>query len=559
MATLQFKGKSAVWNHHLSVPYHTLEKDAKKSLKGADDSDNLIIEGDNLLALKALLPQYQGRVKCIYIDPPYNTGKEEWVYSDSVSSPMIKDWLGQVVGKEGEDLVRHDKWLCMMTPRLKVLRELLAEDGVIFVSIDDNEAANLKLLMDSVFGPECFASSLIWNKGHSQQQGVFKNYHEYILVYGKKPLAAFEGGEGEIVAGALKKISAKNPAKEFTFPKGTRFDAPDGTVIDTDFGEGEKVYVVLGKLHAMKGVTTEEVTLKAGWTQMDQMKEWFYGNREHVYDTREQKVLEFFFNSTGKLKYRKQRGRITPSTVLPFFGVGSEHTSELATLFEMEESPFGNPKPVAMLKELFSWVTSDDDIVLDSFAGSGTTAQAVLDLNADEESSGNRRFILVQLPEEIKKSTPAYKAGFRWIHEITRDRVKRVIDKLKAKIGFTYYTLGPAIDAETLLEGNLPKYKEFAKYVYYLATGKNHPDEKKIKERDGFVGTTGSESIWLLYKPDMEALKKLAITLDWAQEANKKEKGRKVVYAPACYLDDETLDQYNIKFVSIPYNLFERQ
>src|SRR3990167_2678730 len=148
MATLHFKGKSAVWNHHLSVPYHTLEKDAKKSLKGKDDAENLIIEGDNLLALKALLPQYQGRVKCIYIDPPYNTGNEGWVYSDNVSSPTIKDWVGQTVGKEGDDLTRHDKWLCMMTPRLKLLRELLREDGGIFVSIDYNEEAHLRMLME---------------------------------------------------------------------------------------------------------------------------------------------------------------------------------------------------------------------------------------------------------------------------------------------------------------------------------------------------------------------------------------------------------------------------
>ncbi|OGG74167.1 hypothetical protein A3A40_00340 [Candidatus Kaiserbacteria bacterium RIFCSPLOWO2_01_FULL_54_20] len=557
MASLNFKGKSAVWNHHLSVPYHTLENDQKRSLKGENADRNLIIEGDNLLALKSLLPQYQGKVKCIYIDPPYNTGKEEWVYSDNVSSPTIKEWIGEVVGPEGEDLTRHDKWLCMMTPRLKLLRELLANDGVIFVSIDDNEAADLRLLMDSIFGIECFAAALIWNKGHSQQQGVFKNYHEYVLVYGKKPLEAFEGGEGEIVAGALKKISTKNPAKEFTFPAGVRFDAADGTIIDADFGDGEKVHVISGRLVAKSGVTTEEVTLKAGWTQADQMKDWFYGDKDNVVDTRGQKVLEFFFSSTGKLKSRKERRRITPSTILPSFGVGSEHTAELAALFEMSESPFGNPKPVNMLKEMISWVTSDDDIVLDSFAGSGTTAQAVLELNADEDES-NRRFILVQLQEETKKDTAAYKAGYRYVHEITRERVKRVIEKSKSGKGFEYFTLGPAIDAETLLSGTLPTYREFAKYVYYLATGKNHPAESKIKETDFFVGEADRESIYLVYEKDMEKLKKLAVTLDWAQKTHKKDSGKKIVYAPACFLDDEALEQYNIQFVSVPYNLFER-
>ena len=169
MATLNFKGKSAVWNHHLSVPYHTLEKDAKKSLKGENDSENIIIEGDNLLALKALLPQYQGKVKCIYIDPPYNTGNEGWAYNDNVSSPTIKEWVGKVVGKAGEDLTRHDKWLCMMTPRLKLLRELLTEDGSIFVSIDDNEQHLLRDLMDEVFGEQNFVTNIIWQKKYSPQ------------------------------------------------------------------------------------------------------------------------------------------------------------------------------------------------------------------------------------------------------------------------------------------------------------------------------------------------------------------------------------------------------
>src|SRR3989338_9804939 len=187
MATLQFKGKSAVWNHHLSVPYHTLEKDAKKSLKGTDAEENLIIEGDNLLALKSLLPKYQGRIKCIYIDPPYNTGNEGWVYSDNVNSPTIQEWIGKVVGKQGEDLTRHDKWLCMMTPRLKLLRELLANDGIIFLSIDDNEIDHLKTLMNEVFDEENFVGTLIWQraKGGGNAKELVRG-HDYILVYKKK-------------------------------------------------------------------------------------------------------------------------------------------------------------------------------------------------------------------------------------------------------------------------------------------------------------------------------------------------------------------------------------
>src|SRR3989344_5904490 len=185
MATLQFKGKSAVWNHHLSVPYHTLEKDAKKSLKGTDAEENLIIEGDNLLALKSLLPKYQGRIKCIYIDPPYNTGNEGWAYNDNVNSPMLQDWLGKAVDRE--DLTRHDKWLCMMTPRLKLLRELLSEDGVIFISMDDNEQHRLRMLLDEVFGEENFVADIIWQKKYTQSNDAkyFSDTHDFILSYAK--------------------------------------------------------------------------------------------------------------------------------------------------------------------------------------------------------------------------------------------------------------------------------------------------------------------------------------------------------------------------------------
>ncbi len=160
MASLNFKGKNAVWNHHLSVPYCTLEKVKENSITGEYEAENLFIEGDNLLALKALLPKYQGRIKCVYIDPPYNTGNEGWAYNDNVSSPIIKEWLGKTVDKE--DMTRHDKWLCMMTPRLKLLRELLSEDGVIFISIDDNEMHHLKSLMNEVFGEQNSIESLIW-------------------------------------------------------------------------------------------------------------------------------------------------------------------------------------------------------------------------------------------------------------------------------------------------------------------------------------------------------------------------------------------------------------
>ena len=163
MPTLDWIGKKAVVNHHREVPYHLLKCDNALSV-GDPGSGNLLVQGDNLLALKALLPYYAGRVKCIYIDPPYNTGNENWVYNDAVNSPEMRKWLGKVVGAETEDLSRHDKWLCMMYPRLVVLKDFLSEDGAVFISIDDNEVASLRFLLNDVFGPRNFVATIAWQK-----------------------------------------------------------------------------------------------------------------------------------------------------------------------------------------------------------------------------------------------------------------------------------------------------------------------------------------------------------------------------------------------------------
>ncbi|OHA91878.1 MAG: hypothetical protein A2758_01220 [Candidatus Zambryskibacteria bacterium RIFCSPHIGHO2_01_FULL_49_18] len=556
MATLQFKGKAAVWNHHLSVPYHALEKDVKKSLKGADDAENLIIEGDNLLALKALLPQYQGRVKCIYIDPPYNTGNEGWKYSDNVSSPMIKDWLGETVGREGEDLVRHDKWLCMMTPRLKLLRELLASDGVIFVSIDDNEQYRLRALMDEVFGEKNYLNTFCWVNNLKGRQisgaGAAKTY-ESILVFAKN---IEEVGLFEIL---IEKAKALMPSTYKGFDYEIQNDVDGAFVVKNElyntnsaFNEKTRPTLVFTihynfKTKEVKFSDTDQKIDFAGFVKIMPKKNNDGVHRYHAWRWSKDKIikdisdLQFLKTDSGAKIFTKVREHSSTSLKDLITDISTNKGSaDIENLFEGKV--FDYPKPVDLIKILVSR-TSGDDIVLDSFAGSGTTAQAVLDLN--EEDGGKRKFILVEMEGYANK--------------LTAERIRRVIKRDKSKVGFTYYTLGPAIDADALLSGKLPKYSEFAKYVYYLATGKNHPDEKKIKEQDGFVGAAGNESVWLLYKQDMEALKTLAITLDWAQNAHKKEKGRKIVYAPACYLDDETLDQYNIKFVSIPYNLFEKQ
>ncbi len=190
MPVLQFKGKTAIECYHHTVPHHTLEFDAKLSVLERGEKPgldgNLIIEGDNLIALKALLPTHAGRVKCIYIDPPYNTGNEGWVYNDNLTQPQFKEWIGQTVGKEGEDATRHDKWCCMMYPRLQLLKELLSDDGAIFVSIGDDEIANLRMLMDEVFGPENFIATIIWrNSTGPKQSKLLSTSHDYILSFAK--------------------------------------------------------------------------------------------------------------------------------------------------------------------------------------------------------------------------------------------------------------------------------------------------------------------------------------------------------------------------------------
>ena len=185
MPTLEWIGKDKVVNHHMDVPFRVLEK---KYVFG-DGGGNMIIHGDNLAALKSLLPRFEGHVKCVYIDPPYNTGNEGWCYNDNVSNPKMKKWLGEVVGKEGEDLSRHDKWLCMMYPRLVLLRKLLADDGAIFISIDDNELYNLKLVCDEIFGASCFIADISWQRTYSTRndsKGVVSEV-EHVLAYGRKP------------------------------------------------------------------------------------------------------------------------------------------------------------------------------------------------------------------------------------------------------------------------------------------------------------------------------------------------------------------------------------
>lgn len=548
MSAINFKGKNSVWNHHLSVPYQILEKDKKNSLSGKNEDENLIIEGDNLNALKSLLPKYQNRIKCVYIDPPYNTGNENWVYNDKSNSPLIKEWLGKVVDKE--DLVKHDKWLCMMTPRLNILKDLLKDDGVIFISIDDNEVHHLRQLMDEIFGEENFIANLIWtNKegGGGSDSKHFKTKHEYILCYGKiknevkliQEIVNEDSGysnkdEHIKERGKYKLIKLNSFSIQYSQSLDYEIKAPDNLkIIPSE--NGKRACWRWSKQKFVWGLKNNFVKFKK-----DNKNNWIVYTKQY-----------FKVDNKGDLITR----------TLPPLALIDKFSSTMATK-QMEElfgksKIFEYSKPYLLIKHLIKISANKNDIILDSFAGSGTTAHAVMELN--KEDKGDRKFILIQMPEKIKKGAPAYDAGFRYIHEITRERIKKVIEKEKLPVGFSYLKLGPKIDADSLLSGELPTYSEFAKYVYYLATGKTMSEDKTIKEKDYFVGRNSDESIYLIYKQDFEELKKMAIKLDWAKMTNKKDSGKKIIYAPSCYIDDEHLEKFNIHFVSIPYNLFEKK
>jgi adenine-specific DNA-methyltransferase len=537
MASLNFKGKSAVWNHHLSVPYHTLEKVESNSLDGENSSENLLIEWDNLLALKALLPKYQGQIDCVYIDPPYNTGEEWWCYNDNVSNPIIKEWIGRIVWKEWEDLIRHDKWLAMMTPRLKLLSELLADSGVIFVSIDENEVHNLINLMNEIFWEENHITNLIWKKrnGWGNDSQFFAVDHEYILVYvnEKKKQDKWRVSYDEKY---LKRYKEEDDISRFYWDTLSRpglnnpiiydVECPDWTVIKNGTWQiAEKTF----KLKLISQEVKFERNKNNWWTVF------------HKIRMPSGKVLRSILSTEDLLFIEGTTNKDAGDSMEELFG----------------KKVFDNPKPSELIRRLISVISGNDWLILDSFAWSGTTAQAVMELN--QEDGGNRKFILVQLPETITEKAQAKLAGYDFVHEITLDRIKKVKERDNLDIWMTYYKLGPSIEWRKILEWeSLPSWESFAKYVHFLATGKPIDDIADPDATWEICTEDRNTGVYLIYADTIEELRNLAITRDWL-ESVKSTEGKKIVYAPACFLDKEVLDDNHISFVQVPYNLFQRK
>jgi adenine-specific DNA-methyltransferase len=509
MPSLNWVGKEAVINHDKEVPFKLLKK--VKSASVGENSQNLIIHGDNLEALKALMPYYGGRIKCTYIDPPYNTGNEKWIYNDNVNSPKIKKWLGKVVGGESEDLCRHDKWLCMMYPRLKLLRDLLANDGVIFISIDDNEHCNLKQAMDETFGADNFVANIIWQKKYTQSNDArfFSDTHDFVVCYAKNI--------SKLKIGFFKRTVEQNDRYKNldNDPRGPWMTQP---------------------LHAKSGNTTNfRYVFKNGVAWVPPKGTFPRYNMETLKKAEEAGLIWFGSKGTAVPRLKKylndMKEGVIPKTIWLYTEAGSNDDGR-REVKELLGNTFDTPKPTKLIKRILELTTSGADIILDSFSGSGTTGHAVLDLN--KEDGGNRKFIMVEMEDKVAK-------------DITAERVKRAIKKYDYKDGFEYCELSkPLFNEEGQIEEEC-SFEQLATYIYFTETNTNL-DRKIISGNS--IGEYNGTRYYLLFKEKGKNILNKDFLVKLTKNNNKK-----VIYADMCLVDDTILEKYNIQFKQIPYEI----
>lgn len=544
MPTLEWIGKDKVINHHQKVPFKVLEE---KYTYNAEKSDNMIIRGDNLEALKALLPKYEGRIKCIYIDPPYNTGNEGWVYNDNVNDPKIRKWLGEVVGKEGEDLSRHDKWLCMMYPRLKLLYKLLSNDGAIFISLDYHEQPFLRIMLDEIFGANNFVSEIACvNKpsGRSDDKYI-ATAHESIIIYHKTD--NFEMGgfppDDKIIKRYTKTDTDRRLYREEDLRKrGSHDERKDRPNLFYPFFYREAdMDLIIGN--------NEDATPE-GYIKIVPMKSqnlegtWRWG-RETAQELKKYIHPRYMPNkeqwSIFEWQYLDERGDVKPTSVWDYKDVNSERGTEVFSKYlGFKSSDFPNPKPVGTIERIIRIATDKDSIILDSFAGSGTTAHAVLNMN--KADGGNRKFILVEMMD--------------YADSITAERVKRVIDgygegknAVEGTGGdFTFYDLGQAL---LLPDGNLNEEVDVDKireYIWYTET--KTPFAPPETENPYYLGKSNDTGYYFYYE------KEHLTTLNHEYLATVAEKAESyLIYADLCTIPDEELKRYNIIFKKIPRDI----
>lgn len=539
MPTLDWIGKKAVANHHREVPYRLIHCDGDLSA-GDPEVGNLLVQGDNLEASRALLPYYAGKVKCIYIDPPYNTGNEGWAYNDNVNAAEIRKWLGAVVGKEAEDLSRHDKWLCMMYPRLRLLREFLAIDGAIFISTDDNENDHLRLICDEIFGRKNFVANIIWNMMDSPKNTAiqFSDDHEYITVYAKdasvwrpNPLprkddmnARYKNPDndprGPWLVGDL---AARNFYAAGRYPIKT----PSGRIID-------------GPPSGSYWRVSEE-----RFFELDRDGRIYWGKNGNS-----RPGIKRFLSDV--------KDGVVPQTIWPWKEVGSTRHSkqELSGVLNLGASSdiFITPKPVSLIERIVSLSSAPGDIVLDSFAGSGTTGHAVLSLNA--KNCDSRRFILVEMEPDIAR-------------DVTAERLRRVVagynkggdpEKPVKGLGggFRFCRLGtPLFDefGDVAAEVTFP---DLAAHVFFSETGAPIPH----RAEGPFLGAHQGRAVYLLFDAaHAQAPREAAgnvLTPDRLRDLPPPPEGFegvRVIYAEGCTVSPERMKADGAIFKQIPYQV----
>ncbi len=549
MPTLNWIGKEKVINHHRDVPFRILEhkygfNETDGETNTPSNSGNKIIHGDNLEALKSLLPEYEGKIKCIYIDPPYNTGNENWVYNDNVNHPKIKKWLGEIVGKDGDDLSRHDKWLCMMYPRLKLLHKLLHKDGALFVSLDENENSNLRLLLNEIFGETNFVAqiTLLCNpKGRSQDK-YFGTNHEYIIIYSKtkKIKDSFSvTKDNELIEkeykltdenGRYRLLELRNTHREFNKTNRPNLFYP--------------LYI--------DPVTFLVTTLRSDNNNIEVYPLWpdgFEGCWTWGKDLAESdKHLLLAQKTRGKWKiYRKaystsEEGENVKKKLFTIWNDPKFFTEKGQTSFGeifpgLNKNDFPQPKSVDLIIEVIRTCTEKNDIILDSFAGSGTTGHAVLNLN--KRDGENRNFIVIEMED--------------YANTITAERMKRVINGYGDINGtggsFDYYELG-----KPLFVGENNEYLneevdtgKIREYIWYSETRKAFEQPELKSDTSYFLGKKEGTAYYFIYE------KESLTTLDYDKLSTIKTKaGHYVIYADNCLLPKDFMMKKNIIFKKIP-------
>lgn len=541
MPTLNWIGKEAVINHHFDVKFRLL-KDVPELGCGDPGSGNLIVEGDNLVALKALLPYYKGKVKCICIDPPYNTGNEGWAYNDNVNSPAIRKWIGDTVGGEGETLDRHDRWLCMMYPRLALLREFLSEDGSIFVFLDDNEIHALRYVMNEIFGANNFITTCIWQKVYSPKNSArhFSEDHDYIAVYAKKA----ETWKPNLVARSEEQDAAyKN-----------RDNDRRGVWKTSDLSARNAYNDGLYSVTCPSGRVIEKPPTGRYWTiskekfaALDKDNRIWWGN-----DGSAIPQLKRFLTEVKQ--------GVVPQTLWPYNEVGhtQEAKKELVSVmdFKETESVFITPKPTRVIERILQIATNPGDIIMDSFAGSATTGHAVIKMNAATQEAESRRFILVEMDEKIAT-------------DITRERVKRVAEgytNAKSEVvpglggGFRYVRLGDELfDEHGRINESAVRFADLARHVYFCETGEPLPKER-ISAKTPLLGIHHGRAVYLLYNgilKDKSVDGGNVLTNETLAHLPVHD-GPKVVYAAGCRFSKTRLEREGIFFKQTPYAIRTR-